>query len=133
MDCIFCNVINHKMPGYFVYEDENVVAFLDIYGSVDGHVLVVPKKHGRTIQDFDKAELGEIMDAVRKMSDKLEKSLQTDSISIGINHKEEKGVAHLHVHLIPRYKDDGGLVLQSLVKKGIVENLEQTAEIISKA
>lgn len=133
MDCIFCNVINHKMPGYFVYEDENVVAFLDIYGSVDGHVLVVPIKHGRTIQDFDKEELGEIMDAVRKISEKLEKSLQTDSISIGINHKEEKGVAHLHVHLIPRYKDDGGAVLQSLVKKGIVENLEQTAEIIRKA
>ena len=133
MDCIFCNVITHKMPGYFVLEDKNVVAFLDIFGSVDGHVLVVPKKHGRTIQDFNKDELSDIMDVVRKMSEKIEKSLQTDSISIGINHKEEKGVAHLHVHLIPRYKDDGGLVLQSLVKKGIVENLEQTAELIRKA
>lgn len=133
MDCIFCNVINHKMPGYFVLEEESVVAFLDIFGSTDGHVLVVPKKHGRTIQDYNKEELGEVMDSVRKMSEKIEKALSTDSISIGINHKEEKGVAHLHVHLMPRFKTDGGLVLQSLVKKGIVENLEQTAEMIRKA
>ncbi len=132
-DCIFCSVISQKMPGYFVLEEKNVVAFLDIFGSTDGHVLVVPRKHGRTIQDFNKEELGEVMDTVRKVSEKLEKALQTDSISIGINHKEEKGVAHLHVHLIPRFKNDGGLVLQSLVTKGIVENLAQTAEIISKA
>jgi len=133
MDCIFCNVIAKKTPGYFILEEENVVAFLDIFGSTDGHVLVVPKKHGRTIQEFGKEELGEVMDSVRKVSEKIEKALQTDSISIGINHKEEKGVAHLHVHLIPRFKNDGGLVLQSLVNKGIAENLEQTAEIIRKA
>lgn len=130
IDCIFCKVIAKEVPGYFVYEEDNVVVFLDIFGSTDGHVLVVPKKHGKTIQDFDKDELGEVMEAVKIVSEKIEKSLNTDSITIGINHKEEKGVPHLHVHLIPRNKNDGSLVLQSLIKKGIKEDLEKTAKKI---
>jgi len=132
-DCIFCKVISKEVPGYFIIDDKNVVAFLDIFGSVDGHVLVVPRKHGRTIQDFNKQELGEIMDTARIISLKMEKALGADSITIGINHKEEKGVPHLHIHLIPRFKNDGGNFIQNVVKKGIKEDLSATASKIKAA
>lgn len=130
MDCIFCKVIAKEVPGYFILEEENYVAFLDIFGSTDGHVMVVPRKHGLSILDYSKEELGELMEGVQNVAKKLEKNLNTDSITIGINHKEEKGVPHLHIHLIPRFKDDGGKVLQSLVSKGIKEDLTETTEKI---
>ncbi len=129
-ECIFCKVIAKETLGYFVLEEENYVAFLDIFGSTDGHVMVVPRKHGLSILDYSKEELGEFMAGVQSVARKLEKNLNTDSITIGINHKEEKGVPHLHIHLIPRFKNDGGKVLQSLVSKGIKEDLTRIVEKI---
>lgn len=129
-DCIFCKVIAKEIPGYFVLEEENIVAFLDIFGSAPGHTMVVHKRHGNNIQDYSKEELGEILNGVKIVSEKIEKALKTDSISIGINHKEEKGVPHLHVHLIPRFKNDGGHGIQSLVKVPIDKDLSTIAQKI---
>jgi histidine triad (HIT) family protein len=129
-DCIFCKVINKEVPGYFVLEEADFVAFLDIFGSVDGHTMVVPKRHGYSILEFSEEELGVLMGGAKKIAEKMKRALNTDSITIGINHEEEKGVPHLHIHLIPRYKDDGGKVLQSLTSKGIKEELARTAEKI---
>jgi len=129
-DCIFCKVILKQVPGYFILEEKEYVAFLDIFGSVDGHTMVVPRKHGLSILEYSKEELSEFMGGVQEVAKKLEKNLNVSSITIGINHKEEKGVPHLHIHLIPRYKDDGGKVLQSLVGKGLTKDLTKTAEKI---
>ncbi|MBP9716803.1 MAG: HIT family protein [Candidatus Levybacteria bacterium] len=129
-DCIFCKVINKEVPGYFILEEKEYVAFLDIFGATDGHVMVVPRKHGLSILDYSKDELSEFMEGVQNVAKKLEKNLNTDSITIGINHKEEKGVPHLHIHLIPRFKDDGGKVLQSLVSRGLKEDLTKTKDKI---
>ncbi len=133
MDCIFCKVINKEVPGYFILGEKDYVAFLDIFGSTDGHTMVVPKKHGYSIFDYSEGELGVLMGGVQEIARKMKKALGTDSITIGINHEEEKGVPHLHIHLIPRFKDDGGKVLQSLVSNGLKEDLAKTAEKIRKA
>ena len=129
-DCIFCKVIAKEVPGYFVLEEENIVAFLDIFGSAPGHTMVVPRKHGHSILDYSKEELGEAMEGVQVVAKKMKKSLKTDYITIGINHEEAKGVPHLHIHLIPRFKDDGGHVIQGVVKKSINEDLDKIAEKI---
>ncbi len=129
-DCIFCKVIAKEVPGYFILEEKEYVAFLDIFGSTDGHTMVVPRKHGLSILDYSKEELGEFMEGVQAVAKKLEKNLNVDSITIGINHKEEKGVPHLHIHLIPRFKSDGGKVIQSLVSKDLDQDLAKTAEKI---
>lgn len=131
--CIFCDVIARKVPGYFVLEEENVVAFLDIFGSAPGHCLVVPIKHGESILDYSNEELGQVMGVVKKIAGKIEKTMHTDSITIGINHKEEKGVHHLHVHLIPRFKNDHGGIIQTTVKRKIDEPLEKIAEKLRNA
>lgn len=132
-DCIFCKVISKEVPGYFVLEEKECVAFLDIFGSTEGHTMVVPKKHGYSIFDYNQEELGQLMEGVKVVANKLKKVHNCDSITIGINHEEEKGVPHLHIHLIPRFKNDGGLVLQSLVKKGLNSDLAKTAEKLRTA
>lgn len=129
-DCIFCKIIAKEVPGYFVLEEKEYVAILDIYGSAPGHIMVIPKRHGYSILDYSEGELGKIMTGVQKVAKKMEKALNTDSITIGINHFEEKGVPHLHIHLIPRYKDDGGKVIQSLTKVKIKEDMAKIAEKI---
>lgn len=130
VDCIFCKVIKKEVPGYFVLEEAEFVAFLDIFGSTDGHTMVVPKRHGYSILDFSENELGVLMGGVKEVARKIKKALNTDSITIGINHEEEKGVPHLHIHLIPRFKTDGEKVIQSLVSKGIKGDLREIAEKI---
>jgi len=132
-DCIFCKVIAKQVPGHFILEEPGYVAFLDIFGSVDGHTMVVPRKHGFTIWDYDKEELGELMEGVKTVAKKIKAVYKTDSISIGINHEEEKGVPHLHIHLIPRFKSDGGLIVQSLSKNGVKEDLSETAQKLRSA
>ncbi|MBI2621781.1 MAG: HIT family protein [Candidatus Levybacteria bacterium] len=123
MDCIFCKIIAKKMPGYFVMEENDYVAFLDIFGSAPGHSLVVPRRHGYSILDYTERELGRIMVGVQEVARKLKKALKTDSITIGINHEERRGVPHLHIHLIPRFEDDGGGIIQSVVKRRVKEDL----------
>lgn len=118
------------MPGYFILEEKEYVAFLDIFGSTDGHTMVVPRRHGYSILEYSEEELGKLMGGAKKVAEKMKKVLNTDAITIGINHEEEKGVPHLHIHLIPRFNDDGGKVLQSLVNSGIKEDLKEIADKI---
>jgi histidine triad (HIT) family protein len=132
-DCIFCKVITKEVPGHFVYEDDSVVAFLDIFGSTEGHTMVVPRKHGYSIFDYSEEELGEVMGVVKKVAKKIKKVYNSDAITIGINHEEKKGVPHLHVHLIPRFESDGGAVVQSLTKREIKRPMEEIAKELHDA
>lgn len=129
-DCLFCKIIKNEIPGHFVMEEDDYVAILDLYGSAPGHTMVIPRKHGYSILDYSEKELGTYMVGVQKIAKKLEKAFNTDAITIGINHFEEDGVPHLHIHLIPRHKDDGGKVIQSVVKKESKEDLARIAEKI---
>lgn len=133
VDCIFCKVILKQVPGHFVLEEKDYVAFLDVFGSAEGHTIVVPRKHGYSILEYSEQELGKIMTGVQEVAEKLKKALSTDSITIGINHEEVKGVPHLHIHLIPRFKDDGGGIIQSVVKKPIEKDLAEIANKIRTA
>jgi histidine triad (HIT) family protein len=86
VDCIFCKVIAKEVPGHFVLEADDYVAFLDIFGSTEGHTMVVPKKHGYSVLEYSEEELGKVMTGVQEVAKKLKKALKTDSITIGINH-----------------------------------------------
>lgn len=132
MTCIFCDIINKKKPGYLVYEDDTSVALLDIFPSVEGHVMVIPKKHGETILDYNKEELGHIMGVSQKAIEGLTKTYDTQVYTIGINHAEKKGVPHLHIHILPRFDDDGGGIIQTVVKKTSNKDLKNIAQNIKK-
>jgi histidine triad (HIT) family protein len=114
---LFCKIIAGEIPAHVVYETPDTLAFLDVTPSAPGHTMVILKKHGNNIQEYTQEELGRAMETVKIVSQKIENALTPDSITIGINHKEKKGVPHLHIHLIPRWEKDKGHALQ-----GVVEN-----------
>ena len=116
-----------------VYEDDDTLSFMELNPSAPGHVMVILKKHGNNILEYSQVELGTLMGSVQKVAKKIEKVLNPDSITIGINHKERRGVPHLHVHLIPRWENDKGGVIQSIVNNSPKENREAIADKIRKA
>lgn len=128
MECIFCNIVAKKASAHIVYENDKVLAFLDIFPSSPGHTMVIHKRHGNSVLDYSEKELGEVMSGVKVMSGKLQNVFACDSITIGINHLEKKGVPHLHVHLIPRWDTDGGSFVQSIVKNKSKDSLEEIVE-----
>jgi histidine triad (HIT) family protein len=127
-DCIFCKIIDGEIPGNIVYEDEEVVAFLDANPVSRGHTLVVPKKH---VEDIHGAgEMDYMWDALVKVSDAVEEAFDPEGINIAQNNGEAAGqeVFHLHFHVTPVYTGDE---LQIDYNRSELENGEEVAEEIS--
>lgn len=128
--CLFCRLVKNEIPSYTVFEDADTRAFLDIFPKAPGHTCVILKKHGWTLSDYTPEELGTLMTSVRKVTAALAVAMKTDVFTIGINHKEALGVHHLHVHIIPRYPEDGGGVIQSIVDNPPKKELGEIRDLI---
>jgi histidine triad (HIT) family protein len=108
MDCIFCKIINNEIDAYKIYEDNDVLAFLDITQGTKGHTLVIPKKHVKNIYDIDEKTICDVYKVVPKIAKALKKAFNPIGINIiNNNDKPLQSVFHFHVHLIPRYENDG--------------------------
>ncbi len=108
-DCIFCKIISGEIPGMKVFEDENTLAFMDIAKDVDGHIVVIPKRHFKNILDCDKSTLGHLMDTVKRISNHLTDNCGYDGVNL-LNASDEsagQSVPHFHIHIIPRRRNDG--------------------------
>ena len=106
--CIFCSICDGSIPSYKVYEDDYVIAFLDLSQTTKGHTLVVPKKHFDSILDVEANYLHKMMDAVNLLTNRYKERLGCVGFNIINNCGESAGqsVMHVHIHIIPRYKDD---------------------------
>ena len=106
MNCLFCQLINGKIPSHKVYEDEHTFAFLDINPAISGHTLVIPKKHYLNINDIPGTELCKVMSTVKKISEVLLKL--NEGVNIIQNNGQKAGqiIEHLHFHIIPRNTND---------------------------
>ena len=107
--CIFCKIINGDIPSYKIYEDEFTYVFLDIAKDVDGHTLVIPKKHVENILDCDNETLQQVMDTVKLVSNYYVDKCGYDGVNI-LNANDvsaQQTVFHLHFHIIPRKNNDG--------------------------
>ncbi|MBI5254397.1 HIT family protein [Candidatus Falkowbacteria bacterium] len=109
MGCLFCEIINGKIPCYKVYEDADVFAFLDINPTMPGHTLVLPKKHCSGLLDVDVETLSKIMTAAQKITAAIQKALGSSGFNIIQNNGVPAGqvIEHLHFHIIPRNESDG--------------------------
>ena len=107
MDCIFCKIINGEIPSYTVYEDDVVKVFLDIEPNTNGHLLIIPKKHFTNIVDLDKETMEHIFETQKKMYDLVKEKLGAEGATFAQNNDLGQEVKHYHMHLIPRYKNDG--------------------------
>ena len=108
MNCIFCAIAAGEIPSFKVYEDEFVLAYLDINPFTEGHTLVIPKNHSQGLVDTDDATLATVIARVRKVAAHLKSALPCDGFNILQNNGEAAGqtVPHLHFHIVPRYGKD---------------------------
>lgn len=108
MDCIFCKIVNGEIPSYKVYEDDNVLAFLDITQGTKGHTLVIPKNHVKNVYELDEVTATNVFKVVPTIANALNKAFKPIGLNIvNNNDKPLQSVFHFHIHLIPRYEEDG--------------------------
>ncbi len=131
-DCIFCKIVKGDIPTNKVYEDENVIAFLDIGPCTDkgGHTLIIPKKHYKDISSIPEDVLHKVISIVKKIGSAILKKAE------GINILQNNGhivseVDHFHFHIMPRYKDDDVNITWT-PKKYIEGEIEKVQEEIKK-
>ncbi len=133
-DCIFCKLANGVIPTHTLYENDEFRVILDAGPAARGHALVLPKNHYDNALCADEEVLGKAMVMAAKTGNALKKALGCDGINIVQNNGEAAGqsVFHLHIHVIPRFFNDG---VSLLWKPGedSAENFAKTAELISKA
>ncbi len=108
-DCIFCKMAAGQIPVAKIYEDEIVLAFLDIGPVSDGHALVIPKQHFEKLHDCPPELLGEIASRLGKIADAVTGAVNSDGYNLLCNNGRAAGqlIEHLHFHIIPRNAGDG--------------------------
>ena len=111
---IFCKIIDGEIPCYKLYEDDDVMAFLDISQVTKGHSLVVSKKHYDNFLTIPKSEMHKVMDVAQLLGQVAIKFMGAKGVNILTNCYETAGqtVMHFHVHVIPRYESTDGFILE---------------------
>ena len=134
-DCIFCKIIAGEIPSSKVYEDNQVVAFLDISQVTPGHTLVVPKQHFRNLLEMDADSSSQLFAHVPDIARKVMKATGAAGMNIINNNEEIAGqtVFHTHVHLAPRYEETDGLQISFEAHEPDFPALAQLAEKITQA
>jgi histidine triad (HIT) family protein len=129
-DCIFCKIASGEIPAHKVYEDESCFAFLDIKPHAKGHTVVIPKKHGTVLSDFNDKDIQYLILGVKKSMDKIKKVLSSDGFNVGWNQGSVAGqiVPHLHIHIMPRYINDGGGSMHSIINNPGKESVDEVAK-----
>ena len=107
-DCIFCNIIKGEIDCATVFEDQDVLVFLDVKPATKGHCLVIPKQHFENIFDVPDSYLKNVVSAVKTISGRIKSKLGCNDINIVQNNGRYAGqiVSHIHFHVIPRYPND---------------------------
>ena len=110
--CIFCSIAKKEIPSHCIYEDDTVLAFLDINPTAQGHTLVIPKEHCASFLDCPASLRDHVFEVAQMLANRLEKELGCDGINVLSNIHEAAGqsVEHFHVHLIPRYQNDTEII-----------------------
>ena len=117
MDCVFCKIVNGEIPAYKVYEDEKIMAFLDINPYSPGHTLIIPKEHTLDITTIPTDTLNYIMDKARDIALLVTKKLDAPGYTLIQNNGFVQEVKHFHLHIIPKYMKNYEISVQEAYKK----------------
>jgi histidine triad (HIT) family protein len=133
-DCIFCKIIKGEIPSAKVFENDDVVAFLDISQVTKGHTLVIPKVHKENIFELTPEIASKLFEVVPEISNAIKKAYNPIGLNLLNNNGEKAGqsVFHYHLHIIPRYGEgDGfGAVWKTHEKDYSPQDLQNIAEYI---
>lgn len=108
-NCIFCKIANGEIPSKTLYEDDKFRVILDLGPASKGHALILPKEHYADLYELPEETAGEVMKLAKKMAAQMTQRLGCEGFNLVQNNGELAGqtVFHFHMHLIPRYRDDG--------------------------
>ncbi len=129
MGCLFCDILNGKKDGHFLYEDNSHVAILDKYPIDVGHSLVIPKEHHEKITDMPPEYVGNAFSIVPKIAKAILDATGADAFSLGQNNglAAKQIVPHVHIHIIPRYNNKG-----TVWTKRQISNNDELLELAKK-
>ncbi|MGV8169281.1 MAG: HIT family protein [Candidatus Nanoarchaeia archaeon] len=108
-NCIFCKIAAKQVNSNIIYEDKNVVCFLDLHPVARGHCLVVPKKHYENVFDIDSEVLKSLAVAAKQVSAEIKSKLKAAGVNLlnASGKDAQQSVFHFHLHIVPRYENDG--------------------------
>lgn len=111
-NCIFCKIIAGEIPSHTLYEGEQFKVILDVNPATKGHALILPKEHYANLYELPEETAADAMRLAKRMMKKMTEKLDCDGFNIVQNNGEVAGqtVFHFHMHLIPRYKNDGEIL-----------------------
>ena len=114
MMSIFKKIIDKEIPAHILYEDDEVLAFLDISQTTKGHTLIIPKVESRNFQETDPQLIAKMFKVTQDLSLKIEKNLKATGFNVLTNMNEVAGqtVFHFHIHLIPRYDESDTITIK---------------------
>jgi len=132
-DCIFCKIVKGDIPCFKIYEDEKVLAFLDINPLSKGHTLVLPKQHYVNILDLPKELYLHMSKIVKMVADNINEKYKPEGIIINQNNGSRAGqeILHAHIHIKPVYKDTEILSEVDLRKSFSKEEMEKYSKELS--
>jgi len=133
-NCIFCKIVAGEIPSTKVYEDEYVLAFMDIGPIVKGHVLVIPKVHYDPLTETPDEVLARCISVAKKVAQAQMSALGADGVNLHQANGSAAGqeVPHLHFHVIPRYNDDGHNWNWNAKEYDSVEEMGEKAEKLKR-
>ncbi len=103
MECLFCKIIKGEVPTYKLYEDDLVMVIMDAYPNVDGHTLIIPKKHYDTFMDLPDDLVVHINKIAKEYTNIIMDKLNVKELSVHINYGNSQKIKHYHMHLLPNY------------------------------
>ena len=132
-NCIFCKIIAGEIPSHTLYEDEMFKVILDVGPATKGHALILPKNHYANLYELPEEDAAQAIKLAKKMMIKMTNKLNCDGFNIVQNNGEVAGqtVFHFHMHLIPRYKNDGE-ILKYVAGEPDQEELAQIRKMITE-
>ncbi|KRG16692.1 protein hit [Lederbergia galactosidilytica] len=137
-DCIFCKIINGEIPSAKVFENDDVLAFLDISQVTKGHTLVIPKIHKKDVFDLEAETAEKLFSVVPAISRALRSEFDLNGLNMINNNGSFAGqeVFHYHLHLVPRYNEKDGIIQKKFIShqsEYTADDLQQIASTINQA
>ena len=129
MDCLFCKIIKGEIGSNRIYEDDKVLVFLDINPATNGDSLVVPKEHYQDFKSIPDDMLIHMYNTIKKIYPMYQEKLGCEGLTLTHNTDYGQEIKHLHIHFIPRYKDDK---ISYLSDKSLLKDLDEVEKILKK-
>lgn len=132
-NCIFCKIVKGELPSRTIYEDEEFRVILDLSPATKGHALILAKEHYDDLFELPEETAGKVMMLAKKMATRMTSKLECAGFNLLQNNGEVAGqtVRHFHLHLIPRYENDGN-PLKTIPGDATPEQLDEVKDVITR-